>query len=393
MVVVVTSSGYAYPTYREGSCTMEVIARRCRAPPPSPLAHDGELIPEGDRERLAGAPRRAFTFTNGVGAAVLARAASARSARREYLVVDTGGTTQVATTSPSRIEPRPDRPRYRTPPPERQGGVDRLGRLPLEYLAPRGYQSAAGASRAPASGVFDARSFALSSRRVSATKLDLFGSRRSGRYAARDRGLRQPRRGPRDRGRAPWARATISRARHRSARGVRLARRRAGPRGGARSSSASAVRGSRCPLRPRRCRRTGIAVASRWLAPELAEVASCWRVPRGARAARGRELSRADTRGLDPRSDGDPRRARRAARHGSRAERDLHVVADPHPCPGYLRRARDRLLPAGRGAPSIARDGSLLPHDGLRVGRRGGRVLRGRPALHHLPRGVASPPR
>jgi uncharacterized hydantoinase/oxoprolinase family protein len=107
VVVAVTSSGYAYPTYREG--VQHAIGLLARVFPHAEcfaLAHDGSL--QSSEVVATGAPEilgRA-TFTNGMGAAHLARRLGVLGAPANGLVVDTGGTTsQVAMFVDGVIEP------------------------------------------------------------------------------------------------------------------------------------------------------------------------------------------------------------------------------------------------------------------------------------------------
>ncbi|MBX3230975.1 MAG: hypothetical protein KIT84_36560 [Labilithrix sp.] len=282
LVVVVTSSGYAYPTYREGIVhTMALIARTVPAAECFALAHDGELVSAS--EIASGSPELlgALTFTNGVGAAVLARRLEWLGA--SGLVVDTGGTTsQVAAIVDGEIEPhvKIDRARYlehRL----RSGKAAWIGSqtLPLECLAP---EVPVGDRRFPVlpRGVtFDAVVSALDLAPPElATKLSLFGlaPRKESALRAIADSVNLDANMASEEELIGLARHYLELAIDRLAGELRLALA-ASP---AHARERALVFGLGGPwLTAPALRRAGveeIALASRWLAPELAEVASCY---------------------------------------------------------------------------------------------------------------------
>lgn len=302
MVVVVTSSGYAYPTYREGIVhTMEVITKALPGAAAFALAHDGELvsaaaIASGSPELLG-----ALTFTNGVGAAVLARRLEWLGAPASGLVVDTGGTTsQVAAVVDGEIEPhvRIDRARYLEHRLQ-NGKAAWIGSqtLPLECLA---REVPVGRRRFPVlpRGVtFDAVVSALElAPRELATKLSLFGlaPRKADALRAIADSVNLDADLATEDELLGLAHHYLELAIDRLAAELRLALA-AAPEAARRRALVFGLGGPWLTvpaLRRAGIDEQGIAVASRWLAPELAEVASCYGACHaGLERLAGRELS------------------------------------------------------------------------------------------------------
>lgn len=101
--VAVTSNGYAYAAYDDGARhTAGVLAAALPAVDVRIMTIDGRAIPAAEVERERGT----VPFTNGVGAAHLARRGDALGAPASGLVIDTGGdTSQVNPVVDGEIDP------------------------------------------------------------------------------------------------------------------------------------------------------------------------------------------------------------------------------------------------------------------------------------------------
>jgi len=106
-VVIVSSSGYAYPTYAEGVIhSTALVAQLFPNAACFALGHDGVPVSATEVARHDPAVLGRLTFTNGMGAAHLARRLDFLGTPACGLVVDTGGTTsQVASIVDGAIEP------------------------------------------------------------------------------------------------------------------------------------------------------------------------------------------------------------------------------------------------------------------------------------------------
>lgn len=106
-VVVVSSSGYAYPSYRAGIVhLMKLVAELFPRAQCWTLGHHGTLVAARDVATARPEVVTPLLFTNGMGAAHLARRLDWLGAPPTGVVVDTGGTTsQVATFVDGEVEP------------------------------------------------------------------------------------------------------------------------------------------------------------------------------------------------------------------------------------------------------------------------------------------------